>query len=149
MQQHTLYNSVPSCFSTVLVSRGKCSKRLTALLYHKTQCLLWYTLLKILSINLSAQYSTFTQLKYSNMVLYWTIFNASAHICTTKFFDQWQLVGLCYTDSSSALKQYWISVHRLPWAVRVAVISGFNIPDIHGTLSGTIVIPYNQYVWYE
>ena len=149
MQQHTLHNSVPTWYSTVLVSTGRCSKQLTALLYRKTQRFLWSTLLKILSRNISVQYSTCTQLKYSNMVLYWTLLNVSEHISTTKFFDQQQLVGLCYTDGSSAIIQYSIFVHRLSWATKVAVISGFNVPDICGTFSGTIVIPYNQYVWYD
>ena len=40
MQQHTLHNSVPARFSTVLVSSGRCSKKFGAVLYHKTQRLL-------------------------------------------------------------------------------------------------------------
>jgi hypothetical protein len=32
--------------------------------------------------------------EFSNMVLYWTSFNAYGHICITKVFDEWQLVGV-------------------------------------------------------
>jgi hypothetical protein len=102
-----------------------------------------YTPIKIWSRNVTVQYSTCKMWKYSNMVLYETLFNAYRHIYTTKVFGEWQLVlywgfpnvniiGNFHSQTSLITKWAWHLVgvcciyfcsHRWPYFPLLTLIS--------------------------